>query len=193
MRATEFLTEYAGMDEPYPDLRPESDNIQNSAVFHASIPDTNKTLYIHFWNLVNVTDGLTSFKVIDISFGIRQPDRHITNYDPPTGLGGTPQAQTNARQMFRILSTVVEALNRYIAEYGEPTAFSFSPLTHKLGQIYSRLESRMLTKYKYIPVSLIKLGDIASSLTGEDYHEVFSFFDTRTQYFVKSDLVRQYD
>lgn len=191
MRATEFLIEYAGMDEPYPDLHQDPENVRDHVTFYASIPDTDKTLYINFWNLLS--DKSDDFKVVDISFGIRQPDRFSTNYDPPTGLRGTPQARTNARQMFRMLSTVVEAIDRYIAKYGQPEAFSFAPLTQKLGQIYSRLEPRMLAKYKYIPVSLIKLGDIASSLTEEDYHQVFSFFDTRAQYFVKSDLVRQYD
>jgi len=191
MRATEFLTEYAGMDEPYPDLHQDPASVQDYVTYYATIPDTDKKLFINFYNLLS--DKLDSFKVVDISFGIRQPDRFSTNYDPPTGLGGTPQARTNARQMFRMLSTVVEAIDRYIAEYGEPVAFSFAPLTEKLGQIYSRLEPRMLAKYKYIPVSLIKFGDIASSLTNEDYHEVFSLFDTRGQYFVRSDLVRQYD
>lgn len=191
MRATEFLIEYAGMDEPYPDLHQDPVSVQDYVTYYAAIPNTDKKLFINFYNLLS--DKLDSFKVVDISFGIRQPDRLSTNYDPPTGLGGTPQARTNARQMFRMLSTVVEAIDRYIAEYGEPVAFSFAPLTEKLGQIYSRLEPRMLAKYKYIPVSLIKFGDIASSLTGEDYHEVFSLFDTRGQYFVRSDLVRQYD
>jgi len=191
MRATEFLIEYAGMDEPYPDLHQDPASVQDYVTYYATIPDTDKKLFINFYNLLS--DKSDDFKVVDISFGIRQPDRFSTNYDPPTGLRGTPQARTNARQMFRMLSTVVESIDRYIAEYGEPVAFSFAPLTEKLGQIYSRLEPRMLAKYKYIPVSLVKLSDIASSLTEEDYYQVFSFFDTRAQYFVKSELVRQYD
>lgn len=188
MRATEFLIEYAGMGEPYPDLHQDPDSVPNNVIFYAEIPDTNKTLYINFWNLL--PDKSDDFKVVDISFGIRQPDRFGTNYDPPVGLGGTPQARSNARQMFRILSTVIDAIDRYIAEYGTPEAFSFSAMTDKLGQLYSRLEPRITKKYGYTPVSLIKLGDIASSLTQNDYHDIFQFFDTRGQYFVRTDLIK---
>lgn len=193
MRATEFLIEYAGMDQPFTDLHQDPDSVPNNVSFNATIPNTNKKLFINFWNTVSNSSGSNSFKVVDISFGIRRSDASWTEYDPPTGIKGTPQAQTNARLMFRILSTVVTALDRYIAEYGTPEAFSFAPATPKLGQLYSRLEPRITKKYGYTPVSLIKLGDIASNATVDDYHSIFEFFDTRGEYFVRNDLVREYD
>ena len=84
MRATEFLTEYAGMDEPYPDLHQDPASVQDYVTYYATIPDTDKKLFINFYNLLS--DKSDDFKVVDISFGIRQPDRFSTNYDPPTGL-----------------------------------------------------------------------------------------------------------
>ena len=195
MRAREFLIEYAGMDQSFPDLHQDTDGIKDNATFYASIPDTNKKLVITFWNLVNSVpaESLGSFAVIDIAFGIRQPSQFGTNYDPPTDIKGTPQARSNARLMFRILSTVIESLDRYIAEYGTPEAFSFAPATPKLGQLYSRLEPRITKKYGYTPVSLVRLSDIASNVTKDDYHSIFQFFDTQSEYFVRNDLLREYD
>jgi len=190
LRAQEFLTEYVGMNEPFPDLHQDPDSVPDNVNFKASIPNTNRTLTITFWNTVNwIKDPGLNFRVIDISFGITKPDKSTT-YEPPTGIQGTPQARSNARLMFRILSTVTEAIDRYIAEYETPEAFAFAPSTQKLAQLYSRLEPRITKKYGYIPVSLDKLGDIASSVTEDDYHEVFQVFDTRGQYFVRNDLIR---
>ena len=193
MRATEFLTEYVGMNEPFPDLHQDPDSVPNNVLFYAQIPNTDKELIIVFWNLVSTSGGPDNFKVMDISFGIRRSDRIGTNYEPPTGIQGTPQASVNARLMYRILSTVTEAIDRYIAEYGRPHAFSFTPSTQKLAQLYSRLEPKMTKKYGYTPVSLIKLGDIASSVTKYDFHEVFQYFDIHSEYFVRNDLNRPYD
>lgn len=192
MRAQEFLIEYVGMDEPYPDLHQDPDSVPNNVNFKASIPDTNRILTITFWNLVSDTSVLLNFRVIDISFGITKPDKSTT-YEPPAGIRGTPQARSNARQMFRILSTVIDAIDRYIAEYGTPEAFAFAPSTDKLNQLYSRLEPRITKKYGYTPVSLVRLGDIASSGSAYDHHDIFQFFDTRGQYFVRNDLIRHYD
>ncbi len=193
MRASEFLIEYAGMDQPFPDLHQDPDSVPNNVSFYATIPNINKNLFISFWNTVSDSSGANSFKVVDISFGIRGSDAKWTDYEPPRGIKGTPQARSNASLMFRILSTVIESLDRYIAEYGTPEAFSFAPATPKLGQLYSRLEPRITKKYGYTPVSLVRLGDIASSITMDDYHSIFQFFDTRGEYFVRNDLVRNYD
>ena len=193
MRATEFLIEYAGMDQPFPDLHQDPDSVPNNVNFYATIPNINKNLFISFWNTVSNSSGSNSFKVVDISFGIRGSDAKWTDYEPPRGIKGTPQARSNASLMFRILSTVIESLDRYIAEYGTPEAFSFAPATPKLGQLYSRLEPRITKKYGYTSVSLVRLGDIASSITEDDYHSIFQFFDTRGEYFVRNDLVREYD
>lgn len=193
MRATEFLIEYAGMDQPFPDLHQDPDSVPNNVSFYAEIPNTNKKLFINFWNSVPTSGRLISFKVVDISFGIRGSEGGWTDYEPPRGIKGTPQARSNARLMFRILSTVIDSLDRYIAEYDTPEAFSFAPSTPKLGHLYSRLEPRITKKYGYTPVSLVRLADIASSITIDDYHSIFEFFDTRGEYFVRNDLVRNYD
>lgn len=39
MRAQEFLIEYAGMDELYPDLHQDLDSMRDNVTFYASIPD----------------------------------------------------------------------------------------------------------------------------------------------------------
>jgi hypothetical protein len=178
MRAQEILNEYTGMDRPY---KIERDPV-NPYIYTANIEGTTKILMIQYFDIVSSYISLRNnfipnlnHLLWEISFGIRQTQGEPLNWKPEAP-GGSTQAKQNAVILPRILSTITASMDEFVNDLGiVPQFVCYIPSTDRLGQLYTRIAPRLMSKFGYQSVDSERVEQYFSEMSGQQ-DEVGDFF-----------------